>query len=85
MIKIHFRLPDKPDGPVPKVIDSREGTAMWEVGSAAPEGECNINPTYSAENTTYIWNAKLRLKCKMNTFNKSLKMKNENENFCGKK
>ena len=34
---------------------------MWEV-SLAPEGECNINVTYSAENTTYIWNAKLRLK-----------------------
>ena len=70
MIKIHFGLPDKPDGPVPKVIDSREGTAMWEVSLAALEGECNINPTYSAENTAYIWNAKLRLKYEMNTFNK---------------
>ena len=70
MIKIHFGLPDKPDGPVPKVVDSRESTAMWEVGLAAPEGECNINPT-SAENTTYIWNAKLTLKCKMNTFNEN--------------
>ena len=70
MIKIHFELPDKSDGPVPKVIDSREGIAMWEVGLAALEGECNINPTYSVENTTYIWNAKLRLKSIMNTFNK---------------
>ena len=69
MIKIHFELLDKPDSPVPKVVGSREGTAMWEVGLVAPEGECNINLTYSAENTTYIWNAKLRLKCKMNTFN----------------
>ena len=54
MIKIHFKLPDKPDGPVPNVVDSREGTAMWEVSLAAPEGGCNINPTYSAENTTCI-------------------------------
>ena len=71
MIKIHFGLLDKPDGPVPTVVGSREGTAMWEVGLAAPEGECNINPTYSVENTTYIWNAKLRLKSKMKTFNES--------------
>ena len=71
MITIHFELLDKPNGPVPKVIDSREGIAMWEVGLAAPEGECNINPTYSAENTTFIWNAKSILKCKMITFNKS--------------
>ena len=71
MLKIHFKLPDKPDDPVPKVIDSREGTAMWEVSLAAPGGKCNINPTYSAENTTYIWNAKLILKYKMNTSNES--------------
>ena len=71
MSKIHFELPDKPDDPVPKVIDSREGTAMWGVCLAAPEGECNIGPTYSIENTTYVWNAKLRLKCKMNTFNEN--------------
>ena len=71
MSKIHFRLPDKPDDPVPKVVDSKEGTAMWEVGLAAPEGECNIGLTYSVENTTYDWNAKLRLKCKMNTFNEN--------------
>ena len=70
MIKIHFGLLDKPDGLVPKVVDSREGTAMLEVSLAAPEGECNINPTYSVENTTYIWNEKLRLKSIMNTFNK---------------
>ena len=68
MIKIHFRLLDKPDDPVLKVIDSREGTAMWEVSLAAPEGEYSIDPTYSVENTTYIWNAKLRLKSIMNTF-----------------
>ena len=60
MLKIHFELLDQPDGPVPKVIDSREGTTVWQVSLAAPEGECNINLTYSAENTTYIWNAKLR-------------------------
>ena len=71
MLKTHFELPNKPDDPVPKVVDSREGTAMWEVGLATPEGECNINPTYSVEKTTYVWNAKLRLKCKMNTFNES--------------
>ena len=71
MIKIHFELLDKPDGPVPKVIDSREDIAMWEVGLAALEGECNINPTYSVENTAYIWNAKLRLESIMNTFNKN--------------
>ena len=65
MFKFHFELPDDP---VPKIVDSREGTAMWEVGLAAPEGEYNIGPTYSVENTTYVWNAKLRLKCKMNIF-----------------
>ena len=54
MSKIHFKLPDKPDDPVPEVADSMEGTAMWEVGLAAPEGECNIGPTYSVENTTYV-------------------------------
>ena len=51
MSKIHFELPDNP---VPKVADSMEGTAMWGVGLAAPEGECNIGPTYSVENTTYV-------------------------------
>ena len=71
MSKIHFELPDKPDDPVPKVVDSKEGTVMWGVGLAAPEGECNIGPTYSVENTTYVWNAKLRLKCKMNTFHEN--------------
>ena len=54
MSKIHFKLPDKPDDPVPKVVDSMEGTVMWRVGLAAPEGECNIGPTYSVENTTYV-------------------------------
>ena len=54
MSKIHFKLLDKPDDPVPEVIDNREGTVMWGVGLAAPEGECNIGPTYSVENTTYV-------------------------------
>ena len=54
MSKIHFELPDKPDDPVPKAVDSMEGTAMWEVGLTAPEGEYNIDPTYSVENTTYV-------------------------------
>ena len=31
-----------------------EGTAMWEVSLAVPEGECSIGPTYSVENTTYV-------------------------------
>ena len=31
-----------------------EGTAMWEDGLAAPEGECSMDPTYSEENTTYV-------------------------------
>ena len=51
MFKIHFELLDKPDDPVPRVVDSREGTAMWGVGLAAPEGECSIGLTYSEENT----------------------------------
>ena len=54
MFKIRFELPDKPDDPIPKVVDSMEGTTMWEVGLAAPEGECNIGPTCSVENTTYV-------------------------------
>ena len=54
MSKIHFKLLDKPDDPVPKVVDSMEGTVMWGVSLAAPEGECNISPTYSVENTTYV-------------------------------
>ena len=71
MSKIHSELTDKPDDSVPKVIDSREDTVMWGVGLTAPEGECNIGPTYSVENTTYVWNAKLGLKCEMNTFNEN--------------
>ena len=67
MSKIHFELLDKSDDPVPKVIDSREDTAMWGVGLTAPEGECNIGLTCSVENTTYVWNVKLRLKYRMNT------------------
>ena len=31
-----------------------EGTVMWGVSLTAPEGECNIGPTYSVENTTYV-------------------------------
>ena len=54
MSKINFKLLDKPDDPVLKAVDSREGTAMWGVGLTAPEGECNIGPTYSVENTTYV-------------------------------
>ena len=54
MSKIHFELPDKPTDPVPKVVDSVEGTVVWGVTLAAPEGECNISPTYSVENTTYV-------------------------------
>ena len=54
MSRIHFELPDKPNDPVPKVVDSMVSTAMWGVGLAAPEGECNIGPTYSVENTTYV-------------------------------
>ena len=54
MSKIHFKVPDKPDDPVPKVVDRMEGTVMWGVGLTAPEGECNIGLTYSVENTTYV-------------------------------
>ena len=54
MIKIHFESPVNLNGPALRVADSREGTAMWEVGSVAPEGECNTSLSYSAENTTYI-------------------------------
>ena len=71
MIANHFKLSDKPNGPAPGVVGSREGIAMWEDGLAAPEGGCNIRPTYSVENTTYVWNTKPRLKCKIITFNKS--------------
>ena len=41
-----------------------EGTAMWEVSLAAPEGECNIGLTYSVENTTYVRNIMSKLKMK---------------------
>ena len=54
MSKIHFELPNKPDDPVPKVVNSTEGTVVWGVGLAAPEGECNKGPTYSVENITYV-------------------------------
>ena len=53
MIKVHFESPVNLNGPTPKVADSREGTAMWEDGSVAPEDGCNISPTYLVENTTY--------------------------------
>ena len=59
MSKNHFKLPDKPDDPVPKVVDSMEGTAMWEVSLAAPEGECNIvqGPSTARNSilSRYIW------------------------------
>ena len=71
MIVNHFKLLGKPNGLAPKVIGSREGIAMWEDGLAAPEGGCNISLTYSVENTTYVWNTKLRLKCKIIIFNKN--------------
>ena len=71
MIKIHFGLLDKPDDPVPEVVDSKEDIAMWGVGLAALGGECNTKPTYSVENTAYIWNAKLRLKSIMSIFDKN--------------
>ena len=54
MFKIHFELPDEPDIPIPKVVDSVEGTIMWGVSITTPEGECNIGLTYSVENTTYV-------------------------------
>ena len=54
MFKIYFESPDKPDDPIPEVVDSMEGTKMWGVGLTAPDGECNIGPTYSVENTTYV-------------------------------
>ena len=54
MSKIHFELLGKPDDPAPKVIDSTEGTVIWGVGLAAPEGECNIGSTYSVKNITYV-------------------------------
>ena len=52
MIKIHFGSLVNLDDPAPGVADSREGTAMWEVGSAAPRDGCNTSLTYSVENTT---------------------------------
>ena len=54
MIKIHFELLVNLNGPTPKVTDSREGTAMWEVGSAAPGDGCNTTLSYLVENTTCI-------------------------------
>ena len=54
MPKIHLELLDNPNDPVPKVVDSMEGTIMLGVDLAAPEGECNIGLTYSVENTTYV-------------------------------
>ena len=75
MFKIHFGLPDKPDDPVPQVIDSMEGTVMLGVALITPEGECNIGLTYSVENTTYVRNIKLRLKQKVNTFDNNQKKK----------
>ena len=82
MSKIHFELPDKPDDPVPKVVDSMEGTVMWGVGLAAPEGECNIGLTYSVENIYLKY--KIEIKAKVNTFNENLKKKWKGESLRGK-
>ena len=54
MIKIHFESLVNLNGPIPRVTDSREGTAMWEVGSAALGDGCNTTPSYLVENTTCI-------------------------------
>ena len=54
MIKIHFELLVNLNGPIPRVADSREGTAMWEVSSAALGDGCNTTPSYLVENTTCI-------------------------------
>ena len=71
MIKIHFESLVNLNGPTPGVADSREGTAMWEVSSAAPGDGCNTSLSYLVGNTTCIRNAKnLRLKPMMNTFSK---------------
>ena len=58
MIKIHFELLVNLNGPISRVADSREGTAMWEDGSAALRDGCNISLTYLVENTTYTCNVK---------------------------
>ena len=58
MIKVHFESLVNLDGPTPGVTDSKEGTAMWEDGSAAPGDECNISPIYLVGNTTYACNVK---------------------------
>ena len=54
MIKIHFESLVNLNGPTAKVADSREGTAMWEVSSAAPGDGCNTTLSYLVENTTCI-------------------------------
>ena len=58
MIKVHFESLVNLDGPTPGVADSREGTAIWEDGSAALGDGCNISPTYLVENTAYTCNVK---------------------------
>ena len=58
MIKVHFESLVNLDGPTPGVTDSREGTAMWEDGSAALGDGCSISLIYLVENTTYICNVK---------------------------
>ena len=52
MIKIHFKFLVSLNGPIPEVADSREGTAISEVSSAAPGDGCSISLTYLIENTT---------------------------------
>ena len=54
MIKIHFESLVNLNGPIPRIAESKEGTAMWEVGSAAPRDGCNTTLSYSVENTTCI-------------------------------
>ena len=73
MIRVHFELLVNLDGPTPGVADSKEGTAMWQDGSAAPGDEGNVSPIYLVENTTYACNVKeifLWIKSMMSTFSK---------------
>ena len=62
MIKIHFESLVNLNGPIPRVTDSREGTAMWEVSSAALGDGCNTALSYLVENIRCIRNAKIETK-----------------------
>ena len=53
MIKVQFESLVNLNGPTPGDTDSREGTAMWEDGSAALGDGCNTTLSYLVENTTY--------------------------------